>query len=161
MKKIILCLSLLASLSVQAAEITDDAQVVSYRPLVTVVSDTHQECWNENVQEQVTQSSSPVGAIVGGVAGGILGNQVGQGNGRTAATVGGAILGTIVGNNMSNSQQTQPQYQTKVIQRCRPVNTTREVINGYDVIYRYNGRDGHTTTQYQPGKIIRVGISAQ
>ena len=31
----------------------------------------------------------------------------------------------------------------QVVQRCRDVSETRDVIRGYNVVYRYNGRDVH------------------
>lgn len=44
-------------------------------------------------------------------------------------------------------------------QRCRTVQGTREVIYGYTVVYRYNGRDITTTLPHDPGPTVRVGVS--
>jgi hypothetical protein len=38
------------------------------------------------------------------------------------------------------------------------VETTREIVKGYTVVYRYNGRDITTTLPYNPGKTVKVGI---
>ncbi|MBI3938751.1 MAG: glycine zipper 2TM domain-containing protein, partial [Betaproteobacteria bacterium] len=100
---------------------------------------------------------SYTGAIVGGVAGAILGNQVGQGRGNAAATAAGAIAGAMIGDRIDNRQTAAAQPQPA--QRCRTVETTREVLKGYSVVYRYNGRDITTTLPYDPGKTVRVGIS--
>ena len=35
----------------------------------------------------------------------------------------------------------------------------RDVIRGYDVTYRYNGRNVTTRLPYQPAETVRVGIS--
>lgn len=43
-------------------------------------------------------------------------------------------------------------------QQCRSVPTTREVVKGYTVVYRYNGRDITTTLPYDPGPTVRVGV---
>jgi hypothetical protein len=91
---------------------------------------------------------------VGGVAGGVLGNQVGRGSGRTAATAAGAIGGAIVGDRIQNSQTAAAQP----VQRCRTVEGTRDVVRGYTVVYRYNGRDITTTLPYNPGSTVRVGV---
>jgi hypothetical protein len=91
---------------------------------------------------------------VGGVAGGLLGSQVGRGSGRTAATAAGAIGGAIVGDRLQNSQTAG----TQVVQRCRTVESTRDVVKGYTVVYRYNGRDITTTLPYNPGTTVRVGV---
>ncbi|MCC7487529.1 MAG: glycine zipper 2TM domain-containing protein [Burkholderiales bacterium] len=99
-------------------------------------------------------SDRPVtGAVVGGAAGGLLGAQVGSGSGRNAAAAAGAIGGTIVGDRVQN-----PQGYAQPVQRCRTVETTREVVRGYTVVYRYNGRDVTTTMPYDPGRTVRVGV---
>ena len=100
-------------------------------------------------------SDRPVtGAVVGGAAGGLLGAQVGSGSGRNAAAAAGAIGGAVVGDRVQNPQtaSTQPG------QRCRTVETTREIVKGYTVVYRYNGRDVTTTLPYNPGRTVYVGI---
>ncbi len=97
---------------------------------------------------------SYTGAVVGGVAGAIIGNQVGKGRGNAAATAAGAIAGAMIGDRIDNAQTAQAQP----VQRCRTVETTREVIRGYTVVYRYNGRDATTTLPYDPGKTVRVAV---
>lgn len=99
---------------------------------------------------------SMTGAVVGGATGGLIGAQVGKGSGRTAATAAGAIAGTMVGDRIDNPQTASAQP----AQRCRTVQTTRDVVKGYAVVYRYNGRDIATTLPYEPGRTVRVGITA-
>lgn len=162
MKKSILALCLCSVFStVHGAEINDVADVVSSTPIFRQVREMRQECYDEQIQESTPESKSYVGPIIGGITGGLLGNQVGHGNGQMAATAGGAIIGTIVGSNVANSSDTQPKTQIRTIQRCRPITSIREVISGYDVIYSYNGKEGHTFMQNQPRQTIRVGVSAQ
>lgn len=100
---------------------------------------------------------SATGAVVGGVAGGLLGSQVGGGSGKKAATAAGAIAGVVIGDRVANPDQPR----TEQVERCREVQTSREVIKGYNVTYRYNGRDVTTTLPYQvqPGDTLRVGVS--
>ena len=138
---------------IAAQDLTDTAQVISSTPIVERITEPRQECWQEAAPAPA-QERSVVGAIVGGVAGGLLGNQVGRGSGRTAATAAGAIGGAIVGDRVQNSQTagTQP------VQRCRTVEATRDVVRGYTVVYRYNGRDITTTLPYNPGSTVRVGV---
>jgi uncharacterized protein YcfJ len=99
---------------------------------------------------------SVTGAVVGGAAGGLLGHQVGRGNGRTAATAAGAIGGAVVGDQVGNRQTASQQPQ----QQCRTVDSTREILRGYNVVYRYNGRDVTTTMPYDPGNHVRVAVTA-
>ncbi len=97
---------------------------------------------------------SYAGAVVGGLAGAILGNQVGQGRGNAAATAVGAIAGSMIGDRVDNRQTANAQP----AQRCRAVETIREMVKGYTVIYRYNGKDITTTLPYDPGKTVKIGI---
>lgn len=104
-------------------------------------------------------SERPVtGTVIGGAAGGLAGAQVGKGNGKTVATATGAIAGSMIGDRVQNPQQ----IQTAGVQpagRCRTVETARDVIKGYTVVYRYNSHDVTTTLPYDPGSTVRVGIS--
>src|SRR5262245_1246666 len=100
-------------------------------------------------------SDRPVtGAVVGGAAGGLLGAQVGSGSGRNAAAAAGAIGGAVVGDRLQNPEQVAAQPG----QRCRTVETARDVVRGYSVVYRYNGRDITTTLPYHPGNTVRVAV---
>jgi uncharacterized protein YcfJ len=94
------------------------------------------------------------GAAVGAVAGGVLGNQVGNGRGNGAATAAGTIAGTMVGDRAGARTTASAQSG----QRCRTVESTREVVKGYNVVYRYNGRDVSATLPYNPGNTVRVGV---
>ena len=98
---------------------------------------------------------SYTGAAVGAVAGGLLGNQAGNGAGKGATTAAGTIAGAMIGDRVA-TQNAAPGAQPA--QRCRTVESTREVIKGYDVVYRYNGRDVKTTLAYNPGAAVRVGV---
>jgi len=98
---------------------------------------------------------SATGGIVGGLAGALLGSQVGGGTGNKAATAAGGIAGVMIGDRVANPDQPR----TEQVERCRQVDTTREVIKGYNVTYRYNGQDVNTTLPYQPGSTVRVGVS--
>lgn len=100
-------------------------------------------------------SNRPVtGAVVGGAAGGLLGAQVGSGSGRNAAAAAGAIGGAVVGDRVQNPQTASAQPG----QRCRTVDSVRDVVRGYTVVYRYNGRDITTTLPYNPGSTVMVGV---
>ena len=94
------------------------------------------------------------GAAVGAVAGGILGNQVGNGRGNGAATAAGTIAGAVIGDRAGarTSAASPP------AQRCRTVEYSREVVKGYSVVYRFNGRDVTTTLPYNPGNTVKVGF---
>ena len=154
MKKSLLVLSLvLLSANVQAYDFTDTAKVVSSSPIHERISEPKRECTMESVQ--VTPKERSIGgAVVGGVAGALLGSQVGGGSGSKAATAAGGIAGAIVGDRVANPDQPR----TEQVERCREVMTSREVIKGYTVVYRYNGREVTITLPYQPGPTVKVGV---
>lgn len=155
MKKSLLILSILSAYGLaNAADFVDTARVVSSTPIYERVNEPRRECWNESVQSAPKERSMG-GAIVGGVAGGLLGSQVGGGHGNTAATAAGAIAGVLVGDRIANPDQPRSEQ----VERCREVDNSREVIKGYNVTYRYNGRDITSTLSYQPGNTVQVGIS--
>ena len=98
---------------------------------------------------------SATGAVVGGVAGALLGSQIGGGTGNKAATAVGGIAGVMIGDRVANPDQPR----TEQVERCRQVDSSREVVKGYNVTYRYNGQDITTTLPYKPSSTLRVGVS--
>lgn len=96
------------------------------------------------------------GAVIGGAAGGLAGAQVGGGNGKTAATAAGAIAGSMIGDRVQNQETATT---AAPAEDCRTVESARDVIKGYTVVYRYNGHNVTTTLPYDPGSTVRVGVS--
>lgn len=172
-KSFLFILAAVSAGNVWAADFVDTAKVISSTPVYERVAEPRQECWNETVSSTATVTrSAPVqersigGALIGGVVGGVVGNQVGQGSGNTVATAAGAIAGAIIGDRVANRdqdvaqvQQTTQIPQTREERHCRQVETFREVIRGYNVTYRYNGRDVSVRMPGQPGSTVRVGVS--
>ena len=144
-----LVMALIGGSAYAASDFVDTAQVVSSTPNIERVSEPRQEC---NTAPAPQKGSNIVAPIIGGIVGGLLGHQVGQGRGQTAATIVGAAGGAVAGTAVGNRAGAQP------AQRCRTVESTREVVNGYKVVYRYNGRDVNVILPYNPGSTIKVGV---
>src|SRR5476651_2254222 len=125
-----------------ASDFVDTAEVVSAKPILERVAESRQEC---DAVPAPQKSSNIIAPIIGGVVGGLLGHQVGQGRGQTAATIVGATGGVVAGSMIGNRAGAQP------AQNCRTVESSREVVNGYEVAYRYNGRDVNVKLPYNPG----------
>ena len=166
-------LIMLAAVSTGAAwagDFVDTAKVISSTPVYERVPEPKQECWTETVSStgSVTRSvpveeHSIGGALLGGVVGGVVGSQVGKGSGSTVATAAGAIAGAIIGDrvasqNAAQAQQTTQAPQTREERHCRQIENYRDVIRGYNVTYRYNGRDITTKLPYQPGDTVQISI---
>ena len=158
----------LAALVVQgasAADFVDVAPVVASTPIYEQVNAPKQECWNEQVTTPAPSSGgSPLGAIVGGIAGGVIGHQIGGGRGNAVATGIGAVTGAVIGDKVDPnggvfSGNANAGTRDQVVQRCRTVDSWQDVIRGYNVTYRYNGRDVSVRLPYDPGQEVRVSVS--
>ncbi len=157
-----------------AVDYTDTAPVIAASPIYEQVNAPRQECFNDVVttapQETYVErrdhhSLNPGGAIVGGIAGGVLGHQIGGGRGRDVATVAGTIAGALVGSNVANAHSREATTitriepaQERVVQRCRTVQDYQDVLRGYDVTYRYGGRDTTVRLPYNPGASVRIAV---
>ncbi len=176
MKKIITVIMAIITTSAFAFE--DYATIKHVEPQYNSVNSPVEVCKDEIVQEQVYQQQPQQqqpqgknygGAVLGGLAGGILGNQVGGGSGKTAATAAGAVIGALVGDNMSNQgdgniqyqqQQQQPQVTSRKVRNCVTEYETKNVVTGYRVDARYNGKPIVFTTQEKPiGSKVRVQVT--
>lgn len=144
----------------------DYARVIDVDPIIDVDSRPirRDECWEQPVtyRESGYRSRDRTPAIVGGIVGGVLGNQVGSGHGRDAATAAGALIGY---NLARDSQRRNSYYGDRVYttyeERCatRTDYVSDERVTGYDVTYRYRGRNYHTVTDYHPGDRIRIAVN--
>jgi uncharacterized protein YcfJ len=139
----------------------DRARVVNSTPIYERVSQPRQECWTETVYDNDNSPSgnnNSGGAVLGAIAGGLLGAQVGKGNGKIAAAAVGAATGAVVGDRWNDGRYSTSSY-PRDVQRCRTVEDYRQSVVGYDVTYRYQGRDYTTRLPYEPGKWVDVNVN--
>lgn len=139
------------------------ARVISATPIYESVNEPRQECWTET-RDYDTRGyddrgyrNNTGGSIIGAIAGGLLGSTVGKGNGRVAAAAVGAATGAVVGGQWNNNSRYE-RYPEQV-ERCRTTNHYREVMNGYDVRYRLQGREFQTRLPYDPGKWVMLNAN--
>jgi uncharacterized protein YcfJ len=104
-------------------------------------------------QAPVQDEHRVAGTVLGGVAGGLLGNQIGGGSGKKAATVVGAAAGAYGGNQVQKNMQ-QRDVTSTTETRCKTTNVRSEKLVGYDVTYRYLGKEDTVRMAYDPGKKI-------
>jgi uncharacterized protein YcfJ len=160
----LLTVALLATNGVVRADARDGdqfirARVVSSTPIYDTVSDPQRECWTENqgYETRSYRSDNTGGTVLGAIVGGLVGSTVGKGNGRVAAAAVGAATGAVVGNNWNDGDRrvTTP----REVQRCRTTDRVRQVISGYDVHYRFQGREFDTRMPYDPGKWVSLNVT--
>lgn len=135
------------------------ARVVSSNPVYESVNSPRKECWNESSGYEsrgYRSSNNTTGTIIGAVAGGLLGSTVGKGNGRVAAAAVGAATGAVVGGRWNGGRHdNHPQE----VERCRTTDNYRQVVNGYDVRYRFQGREFNTRLPYDPGEWVTLKVN--
>jgi uncharacterized protein YcfJ len=136
--------------------------VLEIRPLYREgkVSEPVRECWNEPVYHTRREHSSVGGMLAGGLIGGVVGYQIGGGRGNKTATAVGTLIGAQMGHQAANGdgrvEKTNEAYQEHCKTRYRA--SYREVVDGYDVIYEYRGREYQLVMPYDPGKHIKMRI---
>lgn len=152
----------------QISQHYDYAKVIKVKPVYREVrvSTPIRECWDEPVVHSTGGYSHPKsasGMAVGGILGGVIGHQVGKGRGKKLATALGAIIGAGIGHDAVNGhvRSSQSHSYTQYEEQCEVQNQVSydEVIDGYDVTYRYEGERYHIEMPYHPGKRIKLRIS--
>jgi uncharacterized protein YcfJ len=133
------------------------AEVVSAKEVFETVVTPQEKCENVQVQHQapVKDEHRIAGTVVGGLAGGLLGSTVGGGKGKTLATVAGAAAGGYAGNRVQKNMQ-EKDVSTTTERRCKTVNEKTQKPAGYDVTYRFDGKDGKVRMPYKPGPTLPV-----
>ena len=133
------------------------AEVLGVKEAMQTVSTPQEKCEQVVVQHQapVQDEKRIAGTVLGGVAGGLLGSQIGGGSGKKVATVIGAAGGAYAGNQVQKGMQ-QRDTNSATERRCKTVNVRSEKLVGYDVTYRYEGKEDTVRMSYNPGKQIPV-----
>lgn len=152
--------------SAQAAHPNNDdllvrARVISSNPVYESVNSPRKECWNESTGYESrgyrnNNNNNTTGSIIGAVAGGLLGSAVGKGNGKVAAAAVGAATGAVVGGRWNNGRYGD---HPEEVERCRTTDNYRQVANGYDVRYRFQGREFNTRLPYDPGEWVTLKVN--
>lgn len=167
---------------------SDVAQVISSTPVYERVAQPQRECWNEQVTQyeerrtvvpgrEVYRESQPSGAgtLLGAIVGGAIGHQFGNSSGgRDRGTAAGAIIGGLIGSDIERNNSQPGYYRTsrdvvevdrvpvsRDVQRCRTTAEYRDEVVGYDVRYRYNGREYTTRLSHDPGPTLTVDVAVK
>lgn len=129
-----------------------EARVMNVVPIREAGAAPREECWTESTGGSGSQAA---GAILGGIAGGLIGHQIGSGSGNTAATIAGTIGGAAVGNEIGRRNERGE----TVVERCRQVAGYADRVVGFDVTYRFQGREFFTRLPYDPGPTLPVDVT--
>lgn len=150
----------------QTRAVYDYAPVIQSEPIirhVTVITPVR-ECWQDTEYYTAYRPApgSAARTLVGAIVGGVIGHQFGSGSGNDAATVAGTLIGAAVGS-AHNRERSQTVEYGRPVQRCETTmrEHQEERIDGYRVVYRYNGQKYATQMPYDPGREIRVRVNVQ
>ncbi len=133
------------------------AEVVAAKEVFETVVTPREKCESVQVQHQapVKDEKRVAGSVVGAVAGGLLGSTIGGGDGKKLATVAGAAAGGYAGNRVQKNLQ-EKDVTTTTEQRCRTVSEKTQKLVGYNVSYRFQGKEGVVRTTFKPGPTLPV-----
>ena len=162
------------------------AKVTDVDPIYETVEHQvpRETCWTEKVRytphqrhhdrHHASQSKTPV--ILGALIGGALGNELGHHKrNKQVGAVAGAILGGSIGADIQR-QNRHDSYHDRHYddrhsydvayrdeQRCKTYYDieTEERLTGYEVSYRFSGREYQTITDQHPGKKLRVRVGVE
>jgi uncharacterized protein YcfJ len=139
------------------------ARVVDVEPMVryVTVDRPREECWNEIVREPVRPYGVAGPTAAGSIVGAAIGRQFGSGNDRDALTVIGAVAGGAVARQRA-LRNGAGATRDVAVQRCEVVsNRVREqVVDGYLVTYRLDGRNYTMRTDRHPGAWVQLAVNA-
>jgi uncharacterized protein YcfJ len=133
------------------------AEVLSVKEAKQTVTTPQEKCEQVLVRHQapVQDERRVAGTVLGGVAGGLLGSQIGGGSGKKLATVVGAATGAYGGNQVQKNMQ-QSDVTSTTETRCKTTSVRGEKLVGYDVTYRFLGKEDTVRMAYDPGKRISM-----
>ena len=123
-----------------ASSITQWGKVTQVRPIHTQVSQQTPRQVCEQVQVPIYGNNGQTNngnAILGAIIGGVIGNQFGSGDGNKAATAVGAAIGAVKGSQSGNKNIVGYQNTTQCHKEY--TNTTKNIVNEYDITDNVNG----------------------
>ena len=108
--------------------------------------------------------------LLGGLIGGAIGNRFGDGDGRRAMTILGAFAGASIANTSSrNHRADRDRHDDRRVEKMRGNKyrvcetgyelESTEVIEGYQVTWRYLGREFTERTDHHPGEKMKVYVT--
>lgn len=143
----------------QGDSYTTRARVLSSEPIYETINEPRRECWTETVGYETRRTGTNTGgAILGAIAGGLIGSTVGKGDGKVAAAAVGAATGAVVGDRWPGNG-TRYESVPQQVERCRARDDYRQVVTGYDVRYRFEGREYTTRLPYDPGRWLTLNVN--
>jgi len=141
---------------------SDYAKVTNVQPIYETVSyrEPHKECYIE--QRQVHRKRSNTPEIIGALIGGAIGNKLGHNKSNKRV---GALAGAILGGSIARDANRGDHHGSFTTNEevCHVSHTVHQEqqVTGYNVDYKYRGRQYQTVMNQHPGKRIRVAVDVR
>jgi uncharacterized protein YcfJ len=142
------------------------ARVIEAQPIVryVTVERPRRECWQDVEYRSDAPARVAGTTLAGGIVGAAIGRQFGGGSGRDAMTLIGGLAGSVVAHERATRRLAERGDLTTYavpVERCEIVRErfTEEVIDGYRVVYLYEGRRHSMRTVEHPGTRVRLHVS--
>lgn len=105
-------------------------------------------------------SAGPAGAIIGGAIGAHVGSNAGRSTESTVVgAIAGGVIGGIIGNEIDRGNGTVHYRQER---ECDyEYRYERRTLIGYEVRYRYNGRQFIIQTDEHPGRYVQLRVEVE
>jgi uncharacterized protein YcfJ len=105
-------------------------------------------------------SAGPAGAIIGGAIGAHVGANAGRSTeSAVVGAIAGGVIGSVIGSEIDRDHTTvHYRYERDCDTRYHH---EHRVLVGYDVRYRYNGREFSIQTDEHPGRYIQLRVEVQ
>lgn len=144
---------------------SDYAKVVRVDPIIHQVKQRvpREQCWQERVpaERHRARDDSVTDELIGGLIGGAIGNAIGHNktNKRVQAVIGAAI-GASIAHDLNRPRNHSYDTGYREVNRCSVSHDVeyREVVAGYNVTYRYHGKEYLARMDHHPGRRIRVNV---
>ena len=137
------------------AKVIDSTPIYKY----VTVSQPQTYCEPAVVHKTYSRSHDKGAAIVGGIVGGFIGHAASNNKHKGLSTIVGAVIGSSLVHNIahannkhSRTYQVQHQNCVATYNKARKV----QVLDGYNVTYRSQGKIYRTFSQDKPTKYIRI-----
>ncbi|EAR10363.1 glycine zipper domain-containing protein [Reinekea blandensis] len=107
-----------------------------------------------------SSSAGPAGAIIGGAIGAHVGSNAGRSSeSAIAGAIAGGVIGGLIGNEIDRDNTTIHYRQER---ECdREYRYERRTLIGYEVRYRYNGREFRILTDEHPGRYVQLRVEVE
>lgn len=141
-----------------------DARVVYAEPIYETYyyrdsGSRYEICRTRDVEvERRTQGGNPGAAIIGGAIGATVGSGAGHSpESQVFGAIAGGIIGGAIGHELGGGKETVVRYRTERQCEVEYRHHRRDLV-GYEVRYRYNGREFTTVMDRHPGRYVQLEV---